>query len=227
MRIKDAKIVITGASFGLGKVLAIKLSQLGAELYLLSRSITKVSFSFPAHKITCDVRDPQAVKNVFEKLPNFNVLINCVGIPLVKPLVESTPDEIQNVIQTNLTGLIHTCKFAIPKLKNSSTPFIINIISTSGKKARPNETVYCASKWGLAGFTNSLRLELASRGINVTGIYPGGMKSEHFWQGIKTKEEIKHYLDPQEVAEYIIHLLRLAQKSLPAELVIERKSPKS
>ncbi len=223
MELRGLKVVITGASHGLGKALAEKLSELHAELYLISRSIDKIPLPFKATRIKCDIRDPRQVEEAFKKLPEFDILINCVGIPLVKSITASSPEEIHNTIQTNLTGLIYTCKYSIPKLENSKSPFIVNIISTSGKKARANETVYCASKWGLSGFTNSLRLELAPKGIRAIGVYPGGMKSEHFWKGIKTKEEIQDFIPLEEMAEYIIRLLEVAENSTPAEVVIERK----
>lgn len=223
MQLKGSNIVISGASHGLGKALAEQLHLQGANLYLLSRNIAKEQFPFKVNTITCDITNPKQVEKAFNLLPNFDILINSVGIPLVKPLTQSSTEEIQRVINTNLTGIIYASKYAIAKLKNSKNPFIINVISTSGKKARINETVYCASKWGLAGFTNSLRLELAPLGIKVISVYPGGMKSEHFWQGIKTKQEIENYIPPQEVAQYIVQLLTLAQNSVPTEIVIERK----
>lgn len=224
MRLKGTNIVIIGASYGLGKALAEQLHLQGANLYLLSRNIAKEQFPFKVNKITCDITNPRQVEKAFNLLPDFDILVNSVGVPLVKPLTQSSTEEIQRVINTNLTGIIYASKYAISKLKNSKNRFIINIISTSGKKARINETVYCASKWGLAGFTNSLRLELAPLGIKVIGVYPGGMKSQHFWQKTKTEQEIENYIPPQEVAKYIVQLLRLAQNSVPTEIVIERKS---
>lgn len=222
MFLKNYHIVITGASFGLGKALAYELRKEKAILYLLSRSIKKTKFPFSCQKIPCDLRNPQEVKQAFSQIKKIDVLINCVGIPLLKELVKSSDEEINNVVQTNLTGIIYTCKYALPKLKKSKKAHIINISSTSGKKPRNKEAVYCASKWGLSGFTQSLKLELASYNIKVSCVYPGGMKSLHFWKNFRSKKEIENYLNPKTVASQIIDLIKTPTSSCPAELVIER-----
>ncbi len=221
MKFKNQNIVITGASHGLGRALANILGKKGANLYLLSRTINQIDFPFKAQKISCDLRSLEQIRDTLAKIPKIDVLINCVGVPLVKKLGDSKDEEIINVIQTNLTGIIIFCKYSIPKLLKSKNSFIINVISTSGKKPREKETVYCASKWGLSGFTKSLWLELNTYKIKVIGVYPGGMNSWHFWKGIKTKEEVKKYLDVNEVAMQIVNLLS-SKNSAPTELVIER-----
>ena len=98
---------------------------------------------------------------------------------------------------------------------------IINVASTSGLRARAEETIYCASKWGVRGFTESLRLEASAQRIRVTGVYPGGMRSENFWQIVPGKN-IAAYMEPQLIAEQIVSIIKSDPSICPSELVIER-----
>lgn len=217
-------IVITGASSGLGKALAAQLSKEGVTLYLLSRTIEATEFSFEAHKINCDVRDPKSIVAAFHRIDalteEIDVLVNCAGVRLVKGLEDTAQDEIEQLIATNLTGAIFSSQEAYKRMLQTKNGHIINISSTSGIKARPDETIYCASKWGLRGFTESLRLEAVSNRIRVTGIYPGGMQT-NFWKG-NEPQNIEAYMKPSDIAEQIIQIIKSPISLSPSEVVIER-----
>lgn len=217
-------VVITGASSGLGRALAELLASKGVKLFLLSRTIESMDLAFAAEKINCDVTDPVSIKEAFKKVAakadKIDVLINCAGVGLVKPLEESSDDEIEKVIATNLTGNILASKEGYQRMITKGSGHIVNVASTSGIKARPYETIYCASKWGLRGFTESLRLAAVKHKVRVTGVYPGGMKT-NFWSG-NEPTDIETFMDPKDIAVQIVNLLESPTSIAPSELVIER-----
>jgi len=209
-------IVIVGASSGLG----LELSKLlkNNNLFLLSRNINKTQLS--GKKISCDLKSLKSIKTAINSIDKpIDIFINCAGIELSKSLEKSTDQEITNVINTNLLGAIFISKYVYQKMLKKKQGYIINVTSTSGKKARSNETIYCASKFGLAGFTESLRLEAKENNIKVSTIYPGGMKT-NFWKN--SSKDTSNYMDPKHVAQQIVNLIQSNQKICPSELTIER-----
>ena len=215
MDLINKNTVIVGASSGLGKAMANLLLSEKSKLILISRTDPQIPNTI---FIQADIRSYAEVKKAFEEIENLDLLINCAGIGLLKDLRDSTEEEINSVIDTDLKGAIWVSKEAYEKMAAKKSGYIINIVSTSGRKARPMETIYCAAKWGLRGFTASLQLAGEETGVKVTGVYPGGMKSEHFWKIIPGKD-ISEYLEPGDVAKKIIDMLKGEYQT---ELLIER-----
>ncbi len=230
--LKNAHIVIIGASYGLGKALAIKFAKYTENLYLISRTIESIKDHdlqrLPQNikKYNCNITNHKKLQQTLDKIPKIDILVNTVGQIVIGDLENLENSDISTTIDTNLTGIIMACKYSLEKLKQSKTPYIINVISTAGKTARAKETVYNASKFGLSGFTQALKLELAensdTKHIKVIAVYPGGMNSLHFWQKYKNKSDIQKYLNPTDVAEHIINLIKTSFKTYPTEITIER-----
>lgn len=222
--LKDKNIIIVGASSGLGKALAEIIADKGTNLYLLSRTAISLSLQSKAEFIPCDVKDTESIKKAFNKIDELtekiDVVIDCAGIGLVKNLENSTSEEIRNVIETNLIGAISVCQEAYKRMLKNEEGHIVVISSTSGIRARANETVYCASKWGLRGFTESLRLEASIHKIRVTGIYPGGMRT-NFWKD-RSPEQIADFMDPSDIAGQIVNIISAPAGISPSEYIIER-----
>jgi len=219
------KIVIVGASSGLGRELALLLHKKGAELFVLSRTIDTGHFpKIGITKVVCDVADAMSIKEAFSEIDKvakqIDVLINCAGIGLEQKLERVPPEKIKQIIDTNLVGAILVSQEGYKRMLKAKKGYIINISSTSGKKARALETIYCASKWGLAGFSESLRLEARDHGIRVTTVYPGGMKTS-FYDANPEKDTSK-FMNPADVAQQIVCLLESDVSITPSELVIER-----
>lgn len=215
-------IVVVGASSGLGYALSEILHNEGANLHLLSRSIGERNIQF-GNPIPCNLRDPQSIVSAFETIDasgaGLDILVNCAGINLNKPLEETSYDEIMDTLGTNLKGLIFTSHEAYRRMKIQGGGHIINVSSTTGLKAREMETIYAASKFGLRGFTESLRLEAKPYGVRVSGIYPGGMRTA-FWDG--SSKDVSGYMDPYLVAGQIVNILKSDPSISPSEFVIER-----
>jgi hypothetical protein len=113
-----------------------------------------------------------------ERWERIDVLINNAGVGSDKALIKSTNDEIQTKIQTNLLAPIHCVRAVLPTMLNQGSGHIVNVSSLAGLVAFPESGTYCASKFGLIGFSDSLRKELRGTGVNVSVFCPGFTPSE-------------------------------------------------
>jgi len=120
-------------------------------------------------------------------------------------LVKSV-EQIEQAINVNLKGVIFTSKAFMPFLEKESESHLINIVSTSGLKGRNGQAVYCAGKFGVSGFTESLKLDLEKSNIKVTGFYPGGMHTKLFDKA-GTPKENQDWMDVDKVAEVLMFML--------------------
>lgn len=223
--VSKKNIVIVGASSGLGKELVLLLHKRRSELFVLARSIDKTHFPRGGiTKIPCDITHATNIVEAFTKIDTItkriDVFIHCAGIGLEQRLESSSSEKIKQVIDTNLTGAILVTREAYKRMVKSKHGHIVAVSSTSGRKARALETIYCATKWGLAGFSESLRLEAMDYGIKVTTVYPGGMKTSFY--DSEPGKDTSRFMNPRYVAEQILYLLESDRSINPSELVIER-----
>lgn len=217
--------VVMGASHGLGKALVEILADKKVTVFALARGIQDTELPAGVHKITCNIRDLVSIDQAFAEIDRstqqIDYLINCAGRGLVKTFEETTREEIMDIFGINLKGNIYIAQEVYKRMIPKKSGHIVNVGSTSSLKAREMEVLYCASKWGLKGFTDSLRLEARAHGIRVTGVYPGGMNSEHFWQ-VAPQRDTSGYMEPKVVAHQIINILEADESVLPTEVVLER-----
>lgn len=206
---KKKVIVITGASKGLGKELSKFFNN--ERLILLSR------------KTGCDIASIKNIKRSFSRINRVDILINCAGIGMEKEFEKMTDKEVKRLIEVNLLGTVFTSLEAYKKMIKQKRGLIVNICSTSGKKGREKEAVYCASKWGVMGFSESLRLEARKHGIKVVVVVPGGMKTGFYKDN--PQKDISDFMDPREVARLIVLVIKAGGRLCPAEIVIERDGP--
>ena len=206
--------VVTGGTRGIGRAVADRLAKEGWDVLILARTRAETS---PHRFVACDVADPQAVAAVFAALPRIDALINCAGIAGANRLDDGDDTVWHAIISSNLHGTYHTCKAALPKLPDG-TGRIINIASVLGLRGVPDQTAYCAAKHGVVGFTRSLALAVARRGITVNALCPGwvdtdmahqryaelGITPDQAAQGVPTG----HIATPDEVADAVLWLLR-------------------
>jgi NAD(P)-dependent dehydrogenase (short-subunit alcohol dehydrogenase family) len=182
----DGKVaVITGASRGLGKAMALALGAAGASIALVSRDVEQLSevkqevenLGGDALVFQADVSDEEQIRKLEQDVTavfkRVHILVNNAGINLRKKLVEFTLDEWRRVIDTNLTSVFLVCRSFVPHMKGIAYGRVINIASTMSRVSLPGRSAYSASKAALLGLTRALALELADEGITVNAISPG------------------------------------------------------
>jgi NAD(P)-dependent dehydrogenase (short-subunit alcohol dehydrogenase family) len=182
--------VITGASRGLGKAMALALAAEGARIALVARdpeqlnaTAAEISASgAEARVFRADVADEQQVatleREVISAMGGADILINNAGINVRKPLVDFTLEEWNRVMTTNVTGVFLMCRAFIPHMRGHGYGRIINLTSIMSHVSLPGRAVYSASKAALLGMTRALALELAPDGVTVVAISPGPFATE-------------------------------------------------
>jgi len=225
--LRDKVIILTGATGGIGRATAHALAKEGAILILVSKTREKLAELaqelkdiYPVKTLICpleinnEMNCERAVGAVIEQYGKVDILINNAGIGLFKSIEEASSEEIEKVIGTNLLGPLYMSRAAIPFMKQQGYGHIINISSVAGRRAFPQLTAYCASKYGLIGFSDSFRAEMLKAGIpiRVTVINPPAVDTGFFANaGYETYEKdhpLVTLLPPEKVAEEIVKACR-------------------
>jgi short-subunit dehydrogenase len=216
-------ILITGASSGIGKSCSLHLAKSGYLVFAGMRDVsrftpTKNKIKGKIIPVMIDLCNPKTIEAAHSEIKNYAGnqgllgLINNAGIAIPGPLECVEPQNIQQMICVNLSGLILTSKIFIPLLRQASGR-IINIGSPSGRIGIPNLAVYSATKSALTTFTNALRLELQAFGIKVILIEPGNVKTP-LWQKIFNEFDKVEASNNNEIQNLYINSMKGFQKSI-------------
>jgi short-subunit dehydrogenase len=185
----DKLIVITGAGGGIGAALADAFAARGCKLALLDRDVdaaTKVAERLRSAGVTAsvhavDVSDRATLERARDEIlathGAVDVLINNAGITVFSSFEQLRDEEIDRTLAINLRGVIDGCRVFLPVMRARSQAHIVNISSIAGLAGMPWQTIYCASKFAVRGFSAALRSELVGEGIGVTCIVPGATRS--------------------------------------------------
>jgi short-subunit dehydrogenase len=190
MRIEGATTLVTGASSGIGAALCRALADAGATVALVARRaerLAEIAAALPPGRhatFPCDVRDPAALDAtlaaVQTRLGDVDVLVNNAGIGCYLPFVETDAEETAAILETNLHAALHLTRAVLPGMLARGRGHVVNVASIAGRIGSRNHAVYCASKFALAGFSESLVYELAGTGVGVTLVNPGIIATPFF-----------------------------------------------
>ena len=219
--------LVTGASRGLGKAMALSLAGAGARVALVARDVTELNAvaeearrsGAQAEVFRADISDEPQVRqlerDVLAKLGPVDILLNNAGIAVRKLCVDLTLSDWMNVLNTNLTSAFLLCRSFVPHMQGRGYGRIINIASIMGHISVPMRTAYSSSKAGLLGFTRALALELATDNITVVSISPGPFATEmtvplmnnpETNEQFMSKTPMKRWGRPEEIAKLALYL---------------------
>lgn len=195
----DATVVLTGASSGIGYNLALLLAGRGATVFAVARRESRLSTLVEtgrdlAGKIVSfvgDITQEETRRGVLEMAGNncggrLDLLVNNAGIGAIGPFAEASSERLRRIMEVNFIAPAELTREAIPLLKNGRNPVICNVCSVLGHRAVPDKSEYCASKFAMHGWSDSIRSELTNDGIQVTLVSPSTTESEFFDSVIET-----------------------------------------
>lgn len=241
MHLKGQVAIITGASQGIGHALARSLAPLGVNMVLCARSVDKLSAleaelksAYPDIKVLsypCDVQEPlqvqAAVNQALQQFDRVDILINNAGVaPKAGLFQESSIEDIDRTIDTNLKGAAYFMHAVLPVMVHQHHGYIININSIAGKTAYPFWGIYDASKFGLHALTEAVAEEQRQNNIKVVGIYPGAVDTA-IWGGIQLDKNLNYegMLDVEQVADAVVYVLKQPPKVFINEIVLTPLKP--
>jgi 3-hydroxy acid dehydrogenase / malonic semialdehyde reductase len=186
--LRDACVLITGASSGIGRACAEAFAAEGSRLVLAARRHERLealatALSVPTLPVELDVRDRSAVDTAIGGLPpdwaDVDVLVNNAGLAAgFGPLSDNDPDDWDRMIETNVTGLLNITHAVLPRMLARGRGHIVNISSIAGRDTYPNGAVYSATKAAVDRITTGLRMDVVGSGVKVSGIQPGLVETE-------------------------------------------------
>ena len=227
--------LVTGASRGIGKAIALELASLGYDLALVARNesaLAEVIASLPescgkAVAIPADLSQEESYPSVIEEavseLGGLDVLVNCAGLSQAGSFTEVTPHEWDRIFAVNAKAPFFLCKEALPYLKESPKATVINISSVVGFKGYINQSAYSSSKHALAGFTKVFAKEVQPFGIRVHLISPGGVATEMVTK-MRPDINASELIQPSEIAELVRFLVTREGNGTIDHLYIRRYS---
>ena len=224
-------VVITGATKGIGKAIAITFATEGANLFVCSRNFEELkAFKQEILAINTDInvwikkadvskkKDVVAFAKYIAKHANqVNILVNNAGKFITGNILEEDDGILEQLIETNLYSAFHLTRALLPLLKNSEKGHIFNMCSIASKKALPNCGSYCISKFAMLGFSKALREELKEQKIKVTSLLPGATWS-NAWAGVELPAT--RLMEAQDIAKIVLSTFHLGDSAVVEEIVM-------
>jgi|SRR5690554_894008 len=235
MNIKNTTSIITGAGSGLGSALSAAIIEKGGTVYGLGRNLERLnavqkqlgnSFIPVQLDISREGDVAKWITDTFSENKHPDILVNNAGAGYFRKIEETTLDEWHAMINTNLNGVFYLTSKLVPFMKQSpNQSYIINIGSILGKTTRREAAGYCATKYGMQGFSEVLFKELRSDNIKVTCVNSGSIDT-HFFEdsGIKSHGNM---LQPIEVATLITQIIETPENLLIDEITLRPLNPSS
>ncbi|GAB4465666.1 MAG: SDR family oxidoreductase [Armatimonadaceae bacterium] len=233
-------VLITGATGGIGSHTARMLAQNGAKVLLSGRSkekldavaaeIAAISGETPP-TLRADLTDATQVQRLLNETRDLtdgalDILVNAAGIGAIKPVTSLTQQDFYSLLAINLYGAMVLSQETVKLMIERKSGHIVHVIGILGKAAMLNATAYCASKYGLSGFLEALRLEVSRRhNIKVTGLYLGGVDTPFYDNpNIEMKVQRDKMLSPDDASRAILYALTQPAHLVLGELTLQPES---
>jgi short-subunit dehydrogenase len=201
-RLTDRRALVTGASSGIGRALAIELARHGVDLVLLARRADRLAevveqvtrLGRRAVAVAGDVTDVAARRRAIaaagDELGGLDILVNNAGVAAHGRFAEADPARLRPIMEVNFFAPVELIRESLPLLRAGQQPIVVNIGSILGRRGCPHKSEYSASKFALHGFSEAVRPELAALGIDVLVVSAGPTETEHFDVLIEDKGEL-------------------------------------
>jgi len=226
--IENQVAMVTGAGRGIGRAIAVELARLGARVALAARSRSELEetagrIGRAASVMPTDVRKNDEVQRLVEQvsaaLGPVDILVNAAGIGIFGPVVQFRDQDFENLIDTNFRGIFYACRLVLPSMIERKSGHIINIASIAGKVGSANRAVYCASKFAVVGFTESIAEEVRQYGIRASVICPGSTDTRFSGESGSGKAR-ERMLRPEDVAHAVGAIVTQESNSFISEIVM-------
>lgn len=228
--IKGSRAIVTGASSGIGRAIALELGKAGADVVAVARRADRLeevakdieAMGARGEAIVGDITDPKtrqsAIDCANDRFGGLDILVNNAGISGIGRFEDASQDRLRRVFEVNLFALIELTRVAIPLLKQGNNPIIVNVSSILGHIALPNLSEYSATKFAVRGFSNALRAELRSTGIDVLVVSPATVETE-IWDRMieetgKTSWRARRGATPEFVAKKTLRAMRRGRREV-------------
>ena len=228
--LRDARILITGASSGIGRALALELSPYEPRLLLTARredrlaSLTQELQSLGCDQVASvagDITEPQTRERLMsvarQTMDGLDILVNNAGAGAYGPFANAPSDRLHQLMDVNFFAAVELTRSALPILCHGRAPLIVNVGSVLGHVAVPNKSEYCASKFALHGFSDALRCELAREGVDVLLVSPSTTSSEFFERLVDQDGEPqvnRFAMTPEAVARKTVAAMRSGRREV-------------
>jgi short-subunit dehydrogenase len=233
---RDKVVVVVGATGGIGSALTRKLAGEGTPLVLAARDNSRLATlvsQLPTIDreqiltVPTDITDPSQVETLMSKavaqFGQIDVLVNAAGAGVMKQYNKVEPADLDAMLDLNLKGSFYTCQAAAEVMKEKKSGHICNVVGILGKHSMVMASAYCASKFGVVGFSKCMAEELKRFGIKFTLFYFGGVDSP-FWDNVSLKVDRSKMLTPETAADAILFAMKADPQAVPMEINIQPES---
>ena len=227
--------LITGASRGIGRAIAVMLARQQVHCILIARDVGKLqevaslcaAEGTPARVMACDLLDHAQCRKTIQDAARpsaanapqgIDFVINNAGVYKSRPFGGGEAADDDRMIDTNVKGMLHVCRHALPYLAQSQQAAIVNISSIAGVRTVAGEAVYVASKHAMMGFTGALFEEVRERGIKVSAVCPGIVATQ---MAENRGVNLTRALQPEDVADAVNYVLHASLVACPTQILLE------
>jgi short-subunit dehydrogenase len=228
--VNGSRAIVTGASSGIGRAVALELARGGASVVVVARREERLrelvgqiaALGRSVETVVGDITDAEtrqrAIDAAQSKLGGLDILVNNAGVGAVGLFQDADPQRARRVMEVNFFALVEMTRLALPLLKHGAKPIVVNVASILGHRGVPYNSEYCASKFAVQGFSESIRAEFTKLGIDVLVVSPGTTETEFFDVVIDRTAESnwpKHKpVSASEVARQVVRAIRLGRHEI-------------